>query len=164
MSCLSRLALATACCSLPQQNFGTDDNGSCGPCRYWFCICCFSDAVCLRSLFFMTVGLGLFYPGLARPTNSLSLFMLCISALAIVNVQWYLFGFSLAFAESGSVFLGDTAHFVFQGVNQYAFSLQSIRSATAPKIRAGVIDANISSYSANTIPGTAGFLPPWHGG
>lgn len=84
--------------------------------------------LCAFLVFFMTVGLGLFYSGLTRPKNSLSLFMLCMSSLAIVNIQWYLFGFSLAFSETGSVFLGDTTHFVFQNVNQYALVL------TAPTV------------------------------
>jgi Amt family ammonium transporter len=65
----------------------------------------------------MTPGLGVFYSGLARAKNSLSLVMLCFLSIVVVTIQWFLFGFSLAFSETGSLFYGDTTNFVFRGVN-----------------------------------------------
>jgi Amt family ammonium transporter len=72
-------------------------------------------------VFFMTTGLGVFYMGLARMKNSLTLVMLAFLAIAVVTLQWFLFGFSLAFSESGSQFLGDTTNFVFRNVNNAPF-------------------------------------------
>ena len=69
----------------------------------------------------MTPALGVFYSGLARSKNSLSLVMLCFMCVAIVTTQWFLFGFSLAFSESGSQFLGDTSNFVFRSVGAAPF-------------------------------------------
>jgi Amt family ammonium transporter len=73
-------------------------------------------------VFFMTPGLGVFYMGLTRMKNSLSLVMLCFLSVAVVTVQWFLFGFSLAFSETGSQFLGDTTNVVFRSVNNSPFA------------------------------------------
>ncbi|XP_055357688.1 uncharacterized protein LOC129602636 [Paramacrobiotus metropolitanus] len=58
-------------------------------------------------VFLMTPGLALFYSGLSRYNNALSLMMLCMLAAAIVTIQFFLFGFSLAFSETGGPFIGD---------------------------------------------------------
>ncbi|OQV11853.1 Ammonium transporter 1 [Hypsibius exemplaris] len=58
-------------------------------------------------VFFMTPGLALFYSGLSKQNNALSLMMMCMLAMAIVTVQFFLFGFSLAFSETGGYFIGD---------------------------------------------------------
>ncbi|OWA53099.1 Ammonium transporter 1 [Hypsibius exemplaris] len=58
-------------------------------------------------VFFMTPGLALFYSGLSKHNNALSLMMLCMLAMAVVTVQFFLYGFSLAFSESGGPFIGD---------------------------------------------------------
>jgi hypothetical protein len=39
-------------------------------------------------VFLMTPGLGLFYSGLARTKNALSLMYLMMLAMAIVSIQW----------------------------------------------------------------------------
>ncbi|XP_055347250.1 uncharacterized protein LOC129594547 [Paramacrobiotus metropolitanus] len=59
------------------------------------------------SVFLMIPGLSLFYSGLSRYNNALSLMMLCMLSCAIVSIQFFLFGFSLAFSETGSLFIGD---------------------------------------------------------
>ncbi|XP_055356849.1 uncharacterized protein LOC129601932 [Paramacrobiotus metropolitanus] len=58
-------------------------------------------------VFLMIPGLALFYSGLSRYNNALSLMMLCMLSAAIVTIQFFLFGFSLAFSESGGPFIGD---------------------------------------------------------
>ncbi len=51
---------------------------------------------------FMTIpGLALFYGGLVRTRNVLSLLMQCLSITAAVTVLWLLFGYSLAFDTAG---------------------------------------------------------------
>src|SRR5215475_9328171 len=50
-------------------------------------------------------GLALFYAGLVRAKNALSLFMQCMVAAGAVGVLWILVGYSLAFAE-GNAFVG----------------------------------------------------------
>lgn len=51
---------------------------------------------------FMTVpGLALFYGGLVRTKNVLSVLMQCFAITALVSVLWLLFGYSLALTEGG---------------------------------------------------------------
>ncbi|KAL2916535.1 ammonium transporter [Polyrhizophydium stewartii] len=60
-------------------------------------------------VFIMTPGVGLLYSGLSRSKNAGSIFMACMLAMAVVTVQWVLFGFSLAFSETGSAVIGNFA-------------------------------------------------------
>src|SRR5262245_45216233 len=55
---------------------------------------------------FMVPGLALFYGGIARRKNLLGTMMHSMVALAIVGVQWMLFGYSLAFGASQSGIIG----------------------------------------------------------
>ena len=64
----------------------------------------------------MTIpGLALFYGGLVRKKNVLSVFMQCFFLVAMVSVVWALFGYSLAFGE-GSPFIGDLRYLMLNGV------------------------------------------------
>ncbi|MEB2346910.1 MAG: ammonium transporter [Deltaproteobacteria bacterium] len=51
-------------------------------------------------------GLALFYGGLVRAKNTLSLFMQCLVSAGVVGVLWILIGYSLAFAEGNAVIGG----------------------------------------------------------
>ena len=81
---------------------------------------------------FMTVpGLGLFYGGLVRARNLLSVLMHCFAICAIVSTIWLLYGYSLAFGDGGSLigglgkcFLAGVATGVHQPqIPEYAFVL-----------------------------------------
>lgn len=51
---------------------------------------------------FMTIpGLALFYAGMVRSKNALSVMMQCFAVTALVTVLWALFGYSLAFDTTG---------------------------------------------------------------
>ncbi len=60
-------------------------------------------------------GLALFYGGLVRKKNVLSVFMQCVILMGLVSVLWALFGYSLAFGE-GSPFIGDLRYAFLNGV------------------------------------------------
>jgi Amt family ammonium transporter len=53
----------------------------------------------------MTPALGFFYGGLVQRKNVLSTIMHSFFILALISVQWVLWGYSLAFAPGGS-FIG----------------------------------------------------------
>ena len=62
---------------------------------------------------FMTLpGLALFYGGLVRTQNVLSVLMQCFAICCIVSVVWVVYGYSLAFTGSGSVIGGADAFFL----------------------------------------------------
>ena len=61
---------------------------------------------------FMTVpGLAMFYCGLVRKKNVLSVIMQCLFLMAMMTVLWGLYGYSLAFGDPDSTalkpFIGD---------------------------------------------------------
>jgi ammonium transporter, Amt family len=64
---------------------------------------------------FMTLpGLALFYAGLVRLKNTLSVMMHCVAIACLASVIWILGGYSLAFAE-GNAFIGDLSKTLLWG-------------------------------------------------
>ena len=58
---------------------------------------------------FMTLpGLSLFYAGLVRSKNAISVLMQCFAIACIVSVAWVVYGYSLAFTE-GNAFIGGSS-------------------------------------------------------
>lgn len=67
---------------------------------------------------FMTLpGLALFYGGLVRSKNVLSVMMQCFSVACVASLLWLIMGYSLSFAEGGS-FLGDLSKSFLYGVSR----------------------------------------------
>ncbi|MCI0744341.1 MAG: ammonium transporter [Verrucomicrobia subdivision 3 bacterium] len=65
---------------------------------------------------FMTLpGLALFYGGLVRRKNVLSVMAQCLGIAGMVTILWWLCGYSLSFS-GGNGFIGDLANKMFQGV------------------------------------------------
>lgn len=65
---------------------------------------------------FMTLpGLALFYGGLVRSKNILSVLMQCFSIAGIVSVLWLIVGYSIAFAD-GNAYFGSLSKFMLSGV------------------------------------------------
>ena len=65
---------------------------------------------------FMTLpGLALFYGGLVRAKNVLSVLMQCFVIAAVMTVLWIVYGYSLA-TQEGSAFIGDLGKAFLQGV------------------------------------------------
>jgi len=65
----------------------------------------------------MTIpGLSLFYAGLVRSKNSLSLFMQCLVSCGVVGVLWIVIGYTLAFG-TGNAFIGDLSKLGLAGIN-----------------------------------------------
>lgn len=57
-------------------------------------------------LFMMIPGLALFYAGLVRAKNVLSILMQCFALTAIMSIVWLVCGYSLSFSDGGSVIGG----------------------------------------------------------
>ena len=60
----------------------------------------------------MVPGLALFYGGMVRRKNILGTMMHSMVALAIIGIQWLLFGYAIAFGESHDGWLGWSSDFV----------------------------------------------------
>jgi ammonium transporter, Amt family len=61
-------------------------------------------------------GLALFYGGLVRTKNMLSVLMQCTLITALMMVIWVVYGYSFAFGGSESAFWGGTARMFLAGV------------------------------------------------
>jgi ammonium transporter, Amt family len=68
---------------------------------------------------FMTLpGLALFYGGLVRTKNVLSVMAQCLGLAGLVTILWWAFGYSLVFGKSfNSGFLGGSEYFFLKGVD-----------------------------------------------
>ncbi len=64
----------------------------------------------------MVPGLALFYGGLVRKKNVLSVLMQCFMILCLISIQWVLFGYSLAFGPDAGGILGTLEWAGLRGV------------------------------------------------
>ncbi len=64
----------------------------------------------------MTPGLALFYGGMVRTKNVLGTIMQSFMVIALVSVQWVLFGYSLSFGPTVGGVIGDLSWFGLKGV------------------------------------------------
>lgn len=66
-------------------------------------------------------GLALFYGGLVRSKNVLSVLMQCFSIACLMSVCWVVYGYSLAFKGDGA-FIGDLSAAFLNGVDRSSMS------------------------------------------
>ncbi|WP_413488002.1 ammonium transporter [Shewanella baltica] len=66
-------------------------------------------------------GLALFYGGLVRSKNVLSILMQCFSIAALVSVLWFAIGYSLAF-DAGNGFIGGLNKALLSGIGRDSLS------------------------------------------
>ena len=77
----------------------------------WMLICC------ALVLFMTAPGLAMFYGGLVRRKNVLSVMMQCIFLMGLMTVIWAIYGYSLAFGGSGG-WIGNTDYVFMNGVQR----------------------------------------------
>lgn len=103
-------AQATA---VPEGMMTDDDflNSSAATHNAWMLVCC------ALVLFMTAPGLAMFYGGLVRRKNVLSVMMQCIFLMGLMTVVWATFGYSLAFGGDGG-WIGNTDYFFMNGVQR----------------------------------------------
>jgi len=72
--------------------------------------------VSMALVFIMIPGVGFFYSGLLRRKNALSMIFMSMLSVAMVSFQWFFWGFSLAFSDTASPFIGNLKYFALKGV------------------------------------------------
>ncbi|MDP1797328.1 MAG: ammonium transporter [Planctomycetaceae bacterium] len=82
-------------------------------------------------------GLALFYGGLVRKKNILSVMMQCISLMGVMSVIWAIYGYSLCFSgDLGGVgLIGDLSHFGMAGV---AATWDGTQQIIPPQVGTGI--------------------------
>lgn len=76
---------------------------------------------CTALVLLMTVpGLSLFYAGLVRTKNALSVFMQCFAICCGASLVWLIIGYSLAFTDGGSMnsWIGGTSNILFANIGE----------------------------------------------
>lgn len=86
--------------------------------------------VCCSLVLLMTPALALFYGGMVRRKNILSTLTLSYAFMALIGVQWVLYGYSLAFGTDIKGIIGGLNFLGFRGVDA---SPDGVYSATIPQ-------------------------------
>ena len=74
---------------------------------------------------FMTIpGLSLFYGGLVRSKNALSVLMQCFAITCMASLIWFAFGYSLAFGDGGSMnaWIGNLDNLLMGNIDEDSMS------------------------------------------
>ena len=83
---------------------------------------------------FMTLpGLALFYGGLVRSKNVLSILIQNLAVFSLVAVLWALYGYSLAFTE-GNAFIGGTDRVLAAGLNASSIGATFSKGVYIPEL------------------------------
>jgi len=71
---------------------------------------------------FMTIpGLSLFYAGLVRSKNVLSVLMQCFALTCLMSLLWFIYAYSIAFGEGGA-YVGDFSKALMAGIGRDTLS------------------------------------------
>ena len=84
-------------------------------------------------LFMLVPGLALFYGGLVRSKNMLSVLMQCTVIGATVMLIWVIYGYSFAFGGGTSPYWGGTAKMFLSGVNMNSTAATFSKGVVIPE-------------------------------
>ncbi|ALN71701.1 MULTISPECIES: ammonium transporter [unclassified Aureimonas] len=87
----------------------------------------------LLVLFMILPGLGLFYGGLVRAKNMLSVLMQCVTITAVVMIVYVLYGYSFAFGGSTSAFWGGTGKLFLAGITKDTMAATFTKGVVIPE-------------------------------
>src|SRR5574343_43741 len=96
-------------------------------------------------------GLGLFYGGLVRTKNMLSILMQSLGVFCLLGVLWGVYGYSLAFTE-GNAFFGSLDKLFLKGVTPDSVAATFSKGVVLSEL------AYIPAEAADAANATAGFL------
>ncbi|KAF8817250.1 ammonium transporter [Phlegmacium glaucopus] len=76
-----------------------------------------SFVICAMALVWvMFPGVGFFYSGLLRRKNALSMIYISMASIAVVSFQWFFWGYSLAFSDTGGRYIGNLKYLGLKGI------------------------------------------------
>ena len=102
----------------------------------------------------MTIpGLALFYGGLVRAKNVLSILMQCLIAAGLMSLLWVVAGYSLAFSGEGS-FIGNLDKAMLDGITPDTLWGYSI--AFGPDVAGGFLGDPWALFALRGVPADAG--------
>ncbi|MCE5337545.1 MAG: ammonium transporter [Methanomicrobiaceae archaeon] len=107
--------------------------------------------ICTALVMLMTPGVGLFYGGLVRRKNLISMIALAFIAFALVSIQWVLCGYSLAFGTDIHGLIGSLEYAFLQGVGMGGDGIPDLLFAAFQMVFAGLALAIVTSGVAERI-------------
>ena len=102
-------------------------------------------------------GLALFYGGLVRSKNILSVLMQVFVTFSLISVLWFVYGYSLAFTE-GNAFIGGLDRLFLKGVfdpmkGEFAMAATFSKGVVIPEIVFVVFQATFAAITCCLIVG-----------
>jgi len=107
--------------------------------------------ICTALVMLMTPAVGLFYGGLVRRKNFISMIALAFIAFALVSIQWIVCGYSLAFGTDIGGLIGGPDHIFLQGVGIEGDGIPDLLFMVFQMVFAGLALAIVTSGVAERI-------------
>jgi ammonium transporter, Amt family len=102
----------------------------------------------------MTVpGLALFYGGLVRSKNMLSVLMQVFVVMCLIYVLWMIYGYSLAFT-GGNPFIGSLDKIFFKGINGDSVAATFSKGVVIPEFTFASFQATFAAITCTLIIGS----------
>ncbi len=98
-------------------------------------------------------GLALFYGGLVRSKNMLSVLMQVMMIFAIITVLWFIYGYSVAFTEGGAFFGGFDRLFM-KGMTPDSAGATFSKGAVIPELIFACFQATFAAITCGLIVGS----------
>jgi len=114
--------------------------------------------VCTALVIMMSVpALALFYGGMVRAKNALSVLMQVFVVFSLITVLWFIYGYSLAFTE-GSAYFGGFDRFFMKGAmdvakGEYAMGATFSKGVVIPEILFATFQATFAAITCCLIVG-----------
>jgi Amt family ammonium transporter len=101
----------------------------------------------------MTIpGLALFYGGLVRSKNILSILMQVMICFCMISVLWFVYGYSLAFTN-GNAFLGGFSKFMLAGVDYNSIAATFSKEVYIPEFAYIIFQLTFAAITPALIVG-----------
>ncbi|WP_406662686.1 ammonium transporter [Methanolobus sp. ZRKC3] len=107
--------------------------------------------ICTAFVMLMTPGVGLFYGGMVRRKNLISMIAMSFVAFAIVSLQWVTIGYTLAFGSDIGGFVGGLDYLFLNGVGMDGDGIPDLLLMVFQLVFAGVTLAILTSGVAERI-------------
>jgi Amt family ammonium transporter len=107
--------------------------------------------ICTAMVMLMTPGVGLFYGGLVRRKNLISMIALSFIAFALVSIQWVVCGYSLSFGADIQGLVGGLEYTFLQGIGMDGDGIPDLLFVAFQMVFAGLTLAIVTSGVAERI-------------
>lgn len=109
--------------------------------------------ICTALVVMMSIpALALFYGGLVRKKNMLSVLMQCMVVFSLIMVLWVIYGYSLAFTE-GNAFFGGLDRLFLNGITPDSVAATFSKGVVIPELAFMVFQAAFAAITVCLIVG-----------